>query len=432
MPTPEQEKNKQEVQKQPESPEAKAQAAGAVLQQKRERQAADILIGAERETTPQETEKNPDQQAQEIAEKYTRGIPEADRQLDPKQTEFAIQLLQRTQQSRDDLFSTRDKFGNLPRDIKETLDRGENGLAIDRINDFATTPSLGYVEADKLQAILAGPLPKKVRGAVVDMIMRGGDHSPSGLFKDFAKKLQGAKPEENAGLLAQMVQEAGDDAYRNADAVRQKAVYELLVGLYPALVNDPRLKEGRIETPAVTPGSETKEMQQERKEIALRDVNFIHIEDDPLTLKNMQKDLASQLDMKNRLGSSRSVEGAKKILQQLAEGGKPLHLVILDKSFMQREADKFDHGGAWQFFMGELEKIAPANEKLKDVRVVIASGDIDDATLREMQQRFPRIIGALQKGEEGLPLRLAAILGKDGMVTKEGKVAEAMQREQGK
>jgi hypothetical protein len=164
---------------------------------------------------------------------------------------------------------------------------------------------------------------------------------------------------------------------------------------------------------------------QERRD--LKGVRYIHVEDDEYLAPMIQDDFSRKIELPDALGTARSVASAGRLVQSMVDSGKPLNLVVLDKSFMFGDDDDIPDSGAWKRFMKNFETAAQ-DPRTKDVlggtKVVIMSGDISPDELKEMQGKYPRIIGALEKGSEDNSITLAGLLAQADVVSREGKALE--------
>lgn len=237
MPKQEDEQLKQEGEKPKEkSPE---EVAAVATQKAKENEAVAALANAEQggegeAPVVESVEKNMEERAREIAQKYLETIPEEDRKLtDSKQVERVLWVLDQTMGSSHEkhLFSTRDKIGNAPPLVLDARYSDNPEGEAKAWREFSVDPVGNSKEMDKVRIIASSSLPESIRTAMLFIILKEGDYSAVSMAKEIVDGI-------DRDIVAEKYKSV---EVVSADSLRQIAVRELLEGLYPDLVKSEKV-----------------------------------------------------------------------------------------------------------------------------------------------------------------------------------------------
>ncbi len=159
----------------------------------------------------------------------------------------------------------------------------------------------------------------------------------------------------------------------------------------PPAAQDDKAKASKAEAPEGSIEQKIKELQ------------YVHVDDQPEILDTVGGDLKNDLGMDKRLGTAQSAEGMINVIKSLLDVGKRLDLILSDRSFyLYEDDDVAEDGAAEKKFLPALEGLAndpKYTEALKNVAVIMNSA-MDPNDFQKLQKRFPRVIGWIPKNSE--------------------------------
>lgn len=354
---------------------------------------------------PTEEEQQLLEQIDALAGHYIAEIPEAERStpLRPDQEENAQSLAMQTFEHRNHLYSSLDRLGNLPPLIREAVSQRDAAGTAQLLRGFADDPFKFAGETDKLSTLAHSPLPPGVRGALISLATLAGKPAPADLFRSVAEQIEKGTSVDAA--FEQARQAAQSEEVRRADAVRQLAASKFLERLYPATFA--RAKEGfaarQIQDAQADRASTAEEPAAERRIEAkpLSELRYFHVEDDFMMSDELQEALTAG-GMREAVGSVATLEQAEEQLRALITSNNPPDVILLDRSFPEYDGGMALKRSSEQL-LNFLDKLAAENEQTMQavdrMKVVILSGEIPADELQQIQEKYPRVAGAAQKGE---------------------------------
>lgn len=194
---------------------------------------------------------SPEKQSQEIANSWIKIIPKEDREIsDAGQVEDIIYVLCASEDKGSHLFSSGDKLGNCPDNIRKAmsqLEKGEEGASIAGVakamREFAQHPIELSGETDKVNRIANGALPESVRTALLSIILKEGKNSAVEMFNYLADKIESvASGDEMMRILSETVVGFRSDKQSDNMRVRREAARKVLEAVYPDIVNSEEMK----------------------------------------------------------------------------------------------------------------------------------------------------------------------------------------------
>lgn len=162
---------------------------------------------------------------------------------------------------------------------------------------------------------------------------------------------------------------------------------------------------------AVTTATAGTEGLKERPKI--EDIQWMNIDDDLRISNQVDSQLRNGLNMKESLGSARSVEGGINLVRSLAEKKVRVDLIILDQEFFTRDNSHIGDPSSYRRFLYKFRelKIDPSyRDTLGETKVVMYSGTFDPKSLGLLQQEYDFVVGSISKDSENMAGELKVIL----------------------
>lgn len=135
----------------------------------------------------------------------------------------------------------------------------------------------------------------------------------------------------------------------------------------------------------------------EKKKI--QDLGYVHIDDQPDFLRQVQAIVADKLLMGNKLGEARSRAEAIALVKRLLQEGQRIDLIFLDRDFPNSADDEVGDDKAGDKFLRDFERLAQDpgfQDKLRDTRIIMMTSHAMHApTMEAFKKLSPRVIGGL-------------------------------------
>lgn len=168
-----------------------------------------------------------------------------------------------------------------------------------------------------------------------------------------------------------------------------------------------KIRKEKAEREAMTSlaDAEESEVVESREKKELRDITYFQVDDEPGVLKITERALENigLNQNKNKQGECGTVEDFKQWMKSLVQSKDPLDVIILDRAFPRYIGEDVEDFASWQRALRYLDDSDMRSqdgykEVLGNTKVIIMSGDtIGARELRQIREKFPRVIGALDK-----------------------------------
>ena len=170
---------------------------------------------------------------------------------------------------------------------------------------------------------------------------------------------------------------------------------------------------------------------QENETIALEDVRYIIAEDDDYT-RSAYKAWLERIGMNHLEGSFGSVQETLSRVKEMVERGERIDLLILDKDFFVDAAHtESDREAAFEL-LRQLEAYKDTlngeERTLVDrIHTILFSGSVRSGDLETLRTISPTLIGIIEKPSKDFHLRIAGMLGNEGIVPENEHVLKGKQ-----
>jgi len=171
---------------------------------------------------------------------------------------------------------------------------------------------------------------------------------------------------------------------------------------------------------------EAEEEGESEKPKRREDLTYIQIDDKRSVLK-ISEEAMKKAGVSGKLGQSKSLEGARALIARLAEEGKSIDFILLDRDFFMEEGERFGTTEAGDTFLGGFKGMTEdprLREALARTKIIMSSSHASDPkTMRSFLEISDRVIGgAAEKGMDAM--EVLGVLGKAGLVERDEMVLD--------